>query len=75
MQGFYIFVKFGFVLIYILKVYRKKSSSTVQCSIHCLHFSCEKHVPSHVLKDFSVENLETPPRSIYLELLNIGRVF
>ena len=27
MQGFYLFVKFGLVLIYILKVYRKKSSS------------------------------------------------
>ena len=27
MQGFYIFAKFGLVLIYILKVYRKKSSS------------------------------------------------
>ena len=27
MQGFYFFVKFGLVLIYILKVYRKKSSS------------------------------------------------
>ena len=26
-QGFYFFVKFGLVLIYILKVYRKKSSS------------------------------------------------
>ena len=27
MQGFYFFVKFGLALIYILKVYRKKSSS------------------------------------------------
>ena len=27
MQGFYFFAKFGLVLIYILKVYRKKSSS------------------------------------------------
>ena len=75
MQGFYFFVKFGLVLIYILKVYRKKSSSIVQCSIHYLHFSFEKHVPSQVLKDFSVENLETTPRSIYLELLIIGVVF
>ena len=31
------------------------------CSIHYLHFSFEKHVPSQVLKDFSVENLETTP--------------
>ena len=68
MQGFYFFVKFGLVLIYILKVYRKKSSSIVQCSIHYLHFSFKKHVPSQILKDFSVENLETTPRSIYLEL-------
>ena len=35
----------------------------------------EKHVPSQVLKDFFVENLETTPRSIYLELLIIGVVF
>ena len=31
------------------------------CSIHYLHFSFEKHVSSEVLKDFSVENLETTP--------------
>ena len=29
MQGFYFLVKFGLVLIYILKVYRKKSSSSI----------------------------------------------
>ena len=29
------------------------------CSIQYLHFSFEKQVPSQVLKDFSVENLET----------------
>ena len=29
------------------------------CSIHYLHFSFEKHVPSQVLKDFLTENLET----------------
>ena len=39
------------------------------------HFAFEKHVPSQVLKDFFVENLETTPRSIYLELLIIGVVF
>ena len=75
MQGFYFFVEFGFVLIYALKVYRKKSSSIVPCSIHYLHFSFEKHVPSQVLKDFFVEILETTPRSIYLKLLIIGIVF
>ena len=35
------------------------------CSIHYLHFPFEKHVPSQVLKDFSVENVETTP-SIFL---------
>ena len=40
-----------------------------------LHFAFEKHVPSQVLKDFSVENLETTPRFIYLELQIIGVVF
>ena len=35
----------------------------------------EKHTPSQVFKDFSVENLEFTPRSIYLELLIIGVVF
>ena len=68
MQGFYFFLKFGLVLIYILKVYRKKSSSIVQCSIHYLHFSFEKHVPSQVV------NLETTSRSICLELLIIGLI-
>ena len=33
------------------------------CSIHYLYFSFEKHVPSQVLKDFSVEDLETIPRT------------
>ena len=37
-----------------------------------MHFSFEKHLPSQILKDFFVENLETTPRSIYLKLLIIG---
>ena len=45
------------------------------CSIHFLHFAFEKHVPSQVLRDFFVENLETTARSIYLELLIIGVIF
>ena len=45
------------------------------CSIHYLHFAFEKDVPSYVLKDFFIENLETTPRSIYVELLIIGVVF
>ena len=40
-----------------------------------LHFAFEKHVPSQVLKNFFVENLEATSRSIYLELLIIGVVF
>ena len=43
--------------------------------IFYLQFAFEKHEPSQVLKDFSVENLETTLRSIYLELLIIGVVF
>ena len=65
---FYLFVKFGLVLIYIFRFIEKKSSLIVQCSVHYLHFSFEKHLPSQVLQDFSVENLETTRRSIYLEL-------
>ena len=78
MQAFYFSVKFGLVLIYVLEVYRKKSSSILLrklCSIHYLHFSFEKHVPSKILKDFSVENLESTPRYIYLKLLIMGIVF
>ena len=45
------------------------------CSIYRLHFAFEKHALSQVLKDFSVENLETTPISVYLELLIIGVVF
>ena len=40
MHDFSFLVKFGLVLMYILKVYRKKSSSIL------LHFSFEKYVPS-----------------------------
>ena len=36
-----------------------------------MHFAFEKHVPSQVLKDLSVENIETTSRSIYLEFLII----
>ena len=64
MHGFSFLVKFGLVLIYILKVYGKISSSILLrkiCLIHYLHFSFEKHVPSQVMKGFSVENLETTP--------------
>ena len=45
-----------------LKVCLKKSSSILLrkiCLIHYLQFSFEKDVLSQVLKDFSVENLET----------------
>ena len=36
-----------------------------------MHFAFEKHAPSHVLKDFSAEILETTPTSTYLELSTI----
>ena len=46
MQGFYFLVKFRFVLIYILKVYREKSSSILlRKNIHYLYFLFEKHLP------------------------------
>ena len=44
--------------------YLKKSCSILlrkKYSIHYLHFSFEKHAPSQVLKDFSVENVKTTP--------------
>ena len=78
MQGFYFSIKCGLALIYILKVHSKNSLQFYWekiYSIHYLHFALEKHVYSQVLKDFSVENLETTPRFIYLELLVIGVVF
>ena len=68
MQGLLLLVKFGLVLIYILKIYRKQSFSILWekiCSIHYLHFFVEKHVPSQILKDFSVENLDTTPSTFH----------
>ena len=35
--------------------------------VNYLHFSFEKHVPSQVLKDFTVENLETTPSTFPLK--------
>ena len=70
MHGFYCLVKFCVVLIYILKVYFKRSSSILlrkKYSIHYLHFSFEKRVPSQFLKDFSVENIETTPGTFLSE--------
>ena len=58
------------VLIYLLKIYRKKTLQFYwekSCSVHYLHFSFEKHVPSQVLKDFSVENLETNHSTFFLK--------
>ena len=56
-------VKFDLLLIYILKVYRKKFSLILlrknMLNSFLPEFSFEKHVLSQVLKDFSVENLET----------------
>ena len=72
MQGFHLLVKFGLVQIFILKLYREKSSSFFwekMSSIYYLHFSFEKHVLSQVLKDLSVENLETT-RSTFLSMFS-----
>ena len=55
-------------LLYIKKTYRKISSAVLlrkDLQLIYLQFSFEKHVPSQVLKDFSVENLETT-RSTFL---------
>ena len=61
MQSFYFLVKFGLVLIFILKAYRKKPSSILSrknihyllnYSIHYLHFPFEKSVPSEVFENF-----------------------
>ena len=65
MQGFYSLVKFGLVLMYILKVCVKSplrfiEEKYVQFIITCIFFN-EKYVPFQVLKDFSVEILETTP--------------
>ena len=70
MKVFCFLVKFGLVLIYILKVYRKKSSSIVLRKIkyvHYLDFSFEKHVPSQVLIDSSDKSLETAPSAFLLK--------
>ena len=76
MQGFYFFVKSGFVLIYYRLIVKKYSSILLRkYMIHYLHFAFEKNGPSEVLKDFSAENLETTAKSIYLMLLIIGIVF
>ena len=44
-QGFYFLVKFSLVLIYIPKVYRKKSS-LILLRINFFNFSFEKHAPT-----------------------------
>ena len=58
MQGFYLMFKFKFGSIYIRKAYLRFYWEKL-CSIHYLHFSFEKHVPSQDSKYLSVENLET----------------
>ena len=62
-QGFYFLVKFGLVLIY--SKYPLWFYWEEICSIHYLDFFFfffEKHIPSQVMRDFSVQNLETTPR-------------
>ena len=76
-KGFYFFVKFALVRIYILKVEKIIFDFIEKKYVQFFPriFSLEKHVPSHVLNDFSDKELETTPRSIYLELLIIEIVF
>ena len=45
----------------------KKKKKKIR-SIHYLHFSFEKYVPSQVFKGFSVENLETTPTNFLSKL-------
>ena len=86
MQSFYSPVKFGLFFIYILKAYRKKSSWILlrkNMYNSLLAFFSWNACTLSILKDFSVENLETYPStflskfsseiycSIYLELLII----
>ena len=64
MQGCSFLVKLGLVLIKISKVRRIKYTLVLLrkiCSIHYLHLSFEKHVPSQVMKELSIEILETTP--------------
>ena len=63
-QGFHFLVKFGVVLIYILNVYHKKSSSILlrkNMFNSLLVFFFWKAWTFSILKDFSVENLKTTP--------------
>ena len=87
MQGFYFSVKFGLFIIYVLKTYRKKSSSILlrknMLNSLLAFFSCDACTFS-ILEDVSVQNLETTPSTFlsnffflgspYLELLIIGIV-
>ena len=52
----FLFIYYNFIIKNPLQFFWKRI-----CSIHYLHFSFEKYVLSQVLKDFSVENLETTP--------------
>ena len=59
MQGFYFLIKFGLVLIYILKVHCKKLSSILLRknmfnSITCTFPLKSMYLPFQILKDFSV---------------------
>ena len=82
-QGFYVSVKFGLVLIYRLEDYRKKYSS-IFLRKNMFNFCFEKHVPSQVFIGFSVDNLETTPsnflskfvsETLYLTLVCVVSVF
>ena len=62
-RAFTFLVKFGLVLIYVLKVRKNKFNSL-------LTFFFENYVPFQVLKDFSVENFKTTPSTFFLNFFS-----
>ena len=68
-QGFNVLVKFGLALIYRLK-FIVKSHFQLYWEKNIFNFSFEKHVPSQVFIDFSVENLETTSSNFLLKFFS-----
>ena len=62
-RAFTFLVKFGLVLIYVLKVRKNMFNSL-------LTFFYENYVPFQVLKDFSVENFKTTPSTFFLNFFS-----
>ena len=62
-RAFTFLVKFGLVLIYVLKVRKNMFNSL-------LTFFYENYVPFQVLKDFSVENFKNTPSTFFLNFFS-----